>query len=190
MKMKRNGMPAFLLAALTAVCLLTACDNETSGDDDAPAAGAATTASGPITTLNGRTFVCAEFIYTTTYSSPQTYSGINNDQPFTKKIQTYTNPYYITGTSDSDLKYYARDNSGSYVCWDATYSISGTTLTITFGSTLRATITSATSFTVQGYSESRTDTGGLTTTDTEGNLVFTEGSAPSTWTYSLSYANE
>ena len=130
------------------------------------------------------------FIYTTTYSSPQTYSGINNDQPFTKKIQTYTTPYYITGTSDSDLKYYARDNSGSYVCWDATYSISGTTLTITFGSTLRATITSATSFTVQGYSESRTDTGGLTTTDTEGNLVFTEGSAPSTWTYSLSYANE
>lgn len=190
MKMKRNGMPAFLLAALTAICLLTACDNETSGDDDAPAAGAATTASGPITTLNGRTFVCAEFIYTTTYSAPQTYSGINNDQPFTKKIQTYTNPYYITGTSDSDLKYYARDNSGSYVCWDATYSISGTTLTITLGNTLIATIDSATRFSIKGTSASDTNTSGLTTTDINSDLVFTEGSVPSTWTYSLSYANE
>ncbi len=188
MKMKRNGMPALLLAALLAACLLTACDNGNSDDDDdTPATGTPTSA---ITTLNGRTFVCESFTYTTTYSSPQTASGINNDQPFTKRVQTFTNPYYITGTSDSDMKYYVRDNSGSYVCWDATYSISGNTLTITFGSTLIATIDSATRFSIKGTSASDTNTSGLTTTDINSDLVFTEGSAPSTWTYSLSYANE
>ena len=76
-------MPALLLAALMAVCLLTACDNGNSDDDDdTPATGTPTSA---ITTLNGRTFVCESFTYTTTYSSPQTASGINNDQPFTKE---------------------------------------------------------------------------------------------------------
>ena len=181
-------MPALLLAALLAACLLTACDNGNSDDDDdTPATGTPTSA---ITTLNGRTFVCTEFTYTTTYSSPQTASGINNDQPFTKRIDTYTNPCYITGTSDSDLKYYARGNTGSYICVDGTYTINGSTLSIRVGSTLSATIDSATRFTVKGASWSDTDTSGLTTTYTNGDQVFTEGSAPSTWTYSLSYANE
>ena len=188
MKMKRNGMPALLLAALMAVCLLTACDNGNSDDDDdTPATGTPTSA---ITTLNGRTFVCESFTYTTTYSSPQTASGINNDQPFTKKVQTFTNPYYITGTSDSDLKYYAMGTTGSYGCFDGTYTISGSTLSITVGSTLIATIDSATRFSVKGTSQSDTSTSGFTTTYTNGDQVFTEGSAPSTWTSSLSYANE
>ena len=75
MKMKRNGMPAFLLAALTAICLLTACDNETSADDDAPAAGAARTASGPITTDTESNLVFTEGSAPSTWTYSLSYAN-------------------------------------------------------------------------------------------------------------------
>lgn len=183
MKMKRNGLLALMLASLTAVCLLTACNNGNSDDDDAPAAIAP---AGTITTLNGKTFVCASNTITTEYSTP--LSKPDGSGTYTKEITTLTNMYYITGTSDTAAKYYTWMLS-SYTSTDITYSISGNTITFTWpatayssSSTKTATITGGNSFKISGTSSSSS---GMTYTT--GDQVFTEGSAPSSGSMSFSY---
>lgn len=182
MKMKRNGLLALMLASLTAVCLLTACNNGNSDDDDAPAAIAP---AGTITTLNGKTFVCASGTITMEFSTPQ---SDGSGGTYTKAITTYTNCNYITGTSDTAAKYYSWDiSSSSYYSNDITYSISGNTITFTwpattYSSTKTATITGGNSFKISGESSS---SGGMTYTTSD--QVFTEGTAPSSGSTSDSY---
>lgn len=183
MKMKRNGLLALMLASLTAVCLLTACNNGNSDDDDAPAAIAP---AGTITTLNGKTFVCASYTVTYEYPSAQT----NGSGTYTKYIQTYTNMCYITGTSDTAAKYYSWGGS-SYSSMDITYSISGNTISFTWpgsgggtGSTETATITGGNSFKISGDSQ---NVSVLNCTRTTSDQVFTEGTAPSSGSSSDSY---
>ena len=186
MKMKRNGLLALMLASLTAVCLLTACNNGNSDNDDAPAAIAP---AGTITTLNGKTFVCASGTITMEFSTPQSKPD-GSGGTYTKAITTYTNCNYITGTSDTAAKYYSWDISGSsYYSNDITYSISGNTITFTWpattyssSSTKTATITGGNSFKISGTSSSSS---GMTSTT--GDQVFTEGSAPSSGSTSTSY---
>ena len=184
MKMKRNGLLALMLASLTAVCLLTACNNGNSDDDDAPAAIAP---AGTITTLNGKTFVCASSTSTQEYSTPQTKP--DGSGTYTKSITTYTNMDYITGTSDTAAKYYHYVFS-AYSSDDITYSISGNTITFTWPATTyssayteTATITGGNSFKISGTSSSPVS--GMTYTT--GDRVFTEGSAPSSGSMSTSY---
>ncbi len=184
MKMKRNGLLALMLASLTAVCLLTACNNGNSDDDDAPAA-IAPTGAGTITTLNGKTFVCASCTSTMEFSTPQTKP--DGSGTYTKAIMTLTNYNYITGTSDTAAKYYSWGSS--YYSQDITYSISGNTITFTWpatsyssSSTKTATITGGNSFKISGTSSSSSGT-----TFTTGDQVFTEGSAPSAGSSSTSY---
>lgn len=186
MKMKRNGLLALMLASLTAVCLLTACNNGNSDDDDAPAA-IAPTGAGTITTLNGKTFVCASYTSTYEYSSAQTNGSGGT---YTKYITTYTNWSYITGTSDTAAKYYSWGGS-SYNSTDITYSISGNTITFTWpgsgggtGFTETATITGGNSFKISGSSQ---DMSMLSYTRTTSDQVFTEGTAPSSGSTSDSY---
>lgn len=178
MKMKRNGLLALMLAALTAVCLLTACDNGNSDKDDGDAAG-----GGTITTLNGRTFVCESQTITIEYSSAQ---SDGNGGTYTKAISTLTNMYYITGTSDSTAKKYTCSGLGgsTYNSQDITYSINGNTITFTYsgGSNDTATITSGNSFSISG--SSTTNSG---TTMTASDQVFTEGDAPSSGSFTTSY---
>ncbi|MBQ3686723.1 MAG: hypothetical protein II932_02710 [Treponema sp.] len=186
MKMKRNSLLALMLASLTAVCLLTACNNGNSDDDDAPAA-IAPTGAGTITTLNGKTFVCASDTITMEFSTPQTKPD-GSGGTYTKAITTLTNCNYITGTSDTAAKYYSWMSS-SYTSTDITYSISGNTITFTWpattyssSSTKTATITGGNSFKISGESSSSS---GMTYTT--GDQVFTEGSAPSSGSMSTSY---
>lgn len=193
MKMKRNGLLALMLASLTAVCLLTACNNGNSDDDDAPAA-IAPTGAGTITTLNGKTFVCGS--YTVTYEYPSAHTKPDGSGTYTKDIQTYTNMCYITGTSDSAAKYYScgatvGSSSSSYSSQDITYSISGNTITFTWpgsgggtGFTETATITGGNSFKISGDSQNMSM---LNCTRTTSDKVFTEGTAPSSGSATESY---
>lgn len=189
MKMKRNGLLALMLASLTAVCLLTACNNGNSDDDDGGAA-VAPTGAGTITTLNGKTFVCASGTVTMEFSTPQTKPD-GSGGTYTKAIMTLTNYNCITGTSDTAAKYYTWDGvvSSSYNSTDITYSISGNTITFTWpatayssSSTKTATITGGNSFKISGTSSSSS---GMTSTT--GDQVYTEGTAPSSGSTSTSY---
>ncbi len=186
MKMKRNGLLALMLASLTAVCLLTACNNGNSDDDDGGAA-VAPTGAGTITTLNGKTFVCASYTDTFEYSSTQTKS---DGSTYTKYIKTYTNWSYITGTSDTAAKYFSW-NGSSYTSTDITYSISGNTISFTWPGigggadfTDTTTIIDGNSFKFDGSSQ---DMSMLSYTRITSDKVFTEGSAPSSGSMSTSY---
>ena len=129
--------------------------------------------------------MCASYTSTYEYSTPQTNGSGGT---YTKSITTYTNRYYITGTSDTAAKYYSW--SSTYGSEDITYSISGNTITLTWPATASlpaytetATITGGNSFNISGTSSSPVS--GMTYTT--GDQVYTEGSAPSSGSISTSY---
>ncbi len=152
----------------------------------------------PLTTLNGKTFVCPVYMHTIAYREVTPHS-------MKEQIYTLTDSCYITGTSDSEatVKIWAVGPSagagnwnGDFVTKSITYTISGTTITFTCeGITSTGTITGSGSFTIAGSTVerkasalldnnfSRSDLpaaadGGVSSLIT-GDMVFIEGNAPS-----------
>lgn len=148
----------------------------------------------PLTTLNGKTFVCPVYMHTYAYTG--NYRSFNMKE----QIYTWTDACYITGTSDSEatVKIWAVGPSagagnwnGDFVTKSITYTISGTTITFTCeGITSTGTITGSGSFTIAGSTiesipsnnnhflrgEANTYWDGSIIT---GDMVFIEGNAPS-----------
>lgn len=151
----------------------------------------------PLTTLNGKTFVCPVYMHTIAYREVTPHS-------MKEQIYTLTDACAITGTSDSTaiLKHWATgpaagdgDWNGDFVTKSITYTISGTTITFTCdGITSTGTITGSGSFTIAGSTVerkasalldnnfSRSDLpvpdGGVSSLIT-GDMIFIEGNAPS-----------
>ncbi|MBP5464328.1 MAG: hypothetical protein J6Y13_04065, partial [Treponema sp.] len=149
----------------------------------------------PLTTLNGKTFVCPVYMQTVAYTG--------NCRPMNMKEQIYTNTdsCYITGTSNSEatLKIWAvgpaagdGDWDGAFVTKSITYTISGTTITFTCeGITSTGTITGSGSFTIAGSTIENTPSNnnhflrgeansqGWDGSNITGDMIFIEGNAPS-----------
>ena len=149
----------------------------------------------PLTTLNGKTFVCPVYMHTIAYT------GNCRSNNMKEQIYTNTDSCYITGTSDSEatVKIWtdgpsagAGNWNGAFVTKSITYTISGTTITFTCeGITSTGTITGSGSFTIAGstiestpsnnnhFLRGEANSQGWDGSIITGDMVFIEGNAPS-----------